>query len=71
MARSMNSIVSMSPRIRDVAVAKLEECIANETGYLVMGNADDYADYKNRVGLIAGLNQAISEIDEACKLVMS
>lgn len=71
MAQAMNSIVSLHPRIRDVAVEKLNERIAFETGYLVVGNAEDFADYKFRIGLIAGLNQAIIEIDEACKLVMS
>lgn len=67
----MNIITSGSPRIRDVAVEKLQERINNETAHIVVGTPVDYAEYKERVGLIAGLNQAIFEIDEACKLVMS
>lgn len=39
---------------------KLEESREREASYLISGAALDFADYRNRVGRIQGLNDAIN-----------
>lgn len=45
----------------------LEREISDETGHLAGGLAKDYADYKERVGKIAGLNTALTFIETVRK----
>ncbi len=43
---------------------RLEEVIVEEGRYLAIGYAKDFEDYKERVGKITGLNNALSIMDD-------
>lgn len=45
--------------------ARLQEEISRETSQLAAGSALDFADYKRRVGVVAGFRRALVILDEA------
>lgn len=45
--------------------ARLQEEVSRETAQLAAGSAIDHADYKRRVGVIAGYRRALVILDEA------
>ena len=53
------------PHVARTLKAKLEQRFAELSGHLAAGNAEDWADYKERVGRIQGLRDAISMCEDA------
>jgi hypothetical protein len=56
---------ALTRRIRDKFAKRCDELV----GHLAAGNADDWADYKLRVGVIRGLREAIAMCDAEDKLL--
>jgi hypothetical protein len=48
----------------------LSERIAEEEAFVVVGTPEDYAEYRQRVGVIAGLKEAMSISTEVKKLIL-
>ena len=48
----------------DLALEKIETLRAEEANRVVLGTADDWADYKHRAGIIEGLTRAARIINE-------
>lgn len=59
-----------APLLRDVAVELIQKRIGACSAELAAGLADDHADYRNRCGVIAGLEWAIFEIQASLTIVM-
>lgn len=54
----------MEPRSHAVLRQKIEEEILTRTGHIVSGSAKDYAQHREDVGYINGLETALKLLDE-------
>lgn len=65
MAQSAVSFFSLdNPRLSRTLKARLQEEIDRQAVLIISGNAPDYASYKERIGELRGLRQAIHICDE-------
>ena len=55
------------PHLTRKASAKIQQRMAELSGQLGGGLAQDWPDYKHRAGVIAGLNEALAICDETEK----